>query len=387
MNLLPPELLGQIVARAGVLCASTNRAFASALKDPEVLAPALIETVGDPKTTLWRALERKQVRAVCVLASRVPPDLLSQSTARKGGNTPLHAAVKYLPGTDAMVALLDAGAPIDATNDLGDTPLHSAVSFNHMNKARTLLGRTGIDPNALNAHRFAPLHLAVLVRCGIGMIRALLNGGADPEVRNDKGFTALHLAVELPVDSSKVVEALLRTGANPYGGPDGNSALHLAVARGNLSILQALLRTKQMDINCRNALGSTALQLAVLTNKDDIAMELLAWGADPNVPGARGDTALLTLLVRMEPHLNPSYERVVRAMLASKADPNKVNNSGFTPFFYFFFTWPRKTAASDAIRHSVLRALLDHGADIDLPNAIGWTPRDFAPPNVLLGII
>ena len=57
----------------------------------------------------------------------------------------LHFAVRYGEQEIAEM-LIEKGADIRATNDIGDTPLHFAVGYNQLNLAKWLLGK-GADPN------------------------------------------------------------------------------------------------------------------------------------------------------------------------------------------------------------------------------------------------
>jgi ankyrin repeat protein len=47
-----------------------------------------------------------------------------------------------------------------------------------------------------------------------------------------------------------------------------------------------------VDINSRDPLGRTALMLATQHGRAEVVASLLAHGADPNVPDARGTTPL-----------------------------------------------------------------------------------------------
>jgi len=55
-------------------------------------------------------------------------------------SAPLHAAASS-GDEDAIAALLEAGADLDATDDSGDTPLAEAVKSRHAKAARLLWGR------------------------------------------------------------------------------------------------------------------------------------------------------------------------------------------------------------------------------------------------------
>jgi hypothetical protein len=83
--------------------------------------------------------------------------------------------------TDDLVAYVDAGVPVDLTNDKGDTLLILAAYHGH--------------PDTVGA---------------------LLDRGADPARTNDRGQTALAAAVFR--QSTASVSRLLAAGADPDGG-------------------------------------------------------------------------------------------------------------------------------------------------------------------------
>src|SRR5258705_6581238 len=91
--------------------------------------------------------------------------------------------------TEELAANIDAGLPVNLTNDKGDSLLMLAAYHNHPDTVRALLAR-----------------------------------GADVDRANDRGQTALAAAVFR--QSSESVDALLSAGADPAAG--GPSALDMA---------------------------------------------------------------------------------------------------------------------------------------------------------------
>jgi uncharacterized protein len=78
----------------------------------------------------------------------------------------------------AIAAYVDAGVPVDLTNDRGDTLLMLAAYHGRDAAVRVLLGR-GADPGKPNDHGQTPLAGAVF-KSEPAVVRALLDGGADP---------------------------------------------------------------------------------------------------------------------------------------------------------------------------------------------------------------
>ncbi|WP_327357573.1 ankyrin repeat domain-containing protein [Streptomyces sp. NBC_01304] len=80
--------------------------------------------------------------------------------------------------TEALAAYVDAGVPVDLTNDKGDTLVMLAAYHGHAAAVGALLER-GADANRANDRGQTPLAGAVF-KGEDAVIKALLAGGADP---------------------------------------------------------------------------------------------------------------------------------------------------------------------------------------------------------------
>ena len=80
--------------------------------------------------------------------------------------------------TETLSAYVDAGVPVNLTNDSGDTLVMLAAYHGHAGAVTALLDR-GADPNRLNDRGQAPLAGAVF-KSESEVVRALVQGGADP---------------------------------------------------------------------------------------------------------------------------------------------------------------------------------------------------------------
>ncbi|MBO0915488.1 ankyrin repeat domain-containing protein [Streptomyces sp. NBC_01260] len=80
--------------------------------------------------------------------------------------------------TDALAAYVDAGVPVNLTNDRGDSLLMLAAYHGHAPAVTALVGR-GADPDRANDRGQTPLAGAVF-KGEDGVIAALLAAGADP---------------------------------------------------------------------------------------------------------------------------------------------------------------------------------------------------------------
>jgi ankyrin repeat protein len=80
--------------------------------------------------------------------------------------------------TGALAAYVDAGVPVNLSNDKGDTLVMLAAYHGHAETVAALLAR-GADPNRPNDRGQTPLAGAVF-KGEREVIEALLEGGADP---------------------------------------------------------------------------------------------------------------------------------------------------------------------------------------------------------------
>ncbi|MGC4806334.1 ankyrin repeat domain-containing protein [Micromonospora sp. DT233] len=80
--------------------------------------------------------------------------------------------------TEELSANVDAGLPVNLTNDKGDTLLLLAAYHNHPETVAALLAR-GADPGRVNDRGQTALAAAVF-RQNAETVRALLDAGADP---------------------------------------------------------------------------------------------------------------------------------------------------------------------------------------------------------------
>jgi uncharacterized protein len=80
--------------------------------------------------------------------------------------------------TETLVAYVDAGVPVDLTNEAGDTLLMLAAYHGHAATVRALAER-GADPGRPNDRGQTPLAGAVFKK-EPEVVRALLDAGADP---------------------------------------------------------------------------------------------------------------------------------------------------------------------------------------------------------------
>jgi ankyrin repeat protein len=169
-----------------------------------------------------------------------------------------------------VTVLLDAGARVDARAlPSGDTALHAAAAQDAHELVELLAGR-GAEMNPVNVTGETPLHVAAR-RASPATLNALLARGANVEAWSGEG-TPLLSALRATSNSARHsnVVVLLGAKANP-GVRDrhGDTALHLAVARGDTRCVEALLRAGA-HVDVRNVRGETPANLAERLRRADL---------------------------------------------------------------------------------------------------------------------
>src|SRR6185369_17115793 len=109
----------------------------------------------------------------------------------------------------AVRALVQQGADVNARGVDGTSPLHHAVSSDHLDVADLLL-KAGAAVSAADRYGVTPLSLAAL-NGNASMIRRLLDAGADPNAADPTGETALMTAAKTGIPGA--MRVLIDAGA------------------------------------------------------------------------------------------------------------------------------------------------------------------------------
>jgi uncharacterized protein len=325
---------------------------------------------GDGATPLhWATykLDRELVRTL--LARGAEPDVVNRY-----GSSPLAEAVKAA-NTELVQILLEAGAKADARNLDGETALMLAARTGSVAVAELLVAH-GADVNAREAWREQSALMWAAEGAHRELVELLVARGADVRARaaaNDWGVQ---------------VTSEPRAQYRPTG---GFTPLLFAARSGCAGCVPAILAGGE-DIDRPTPDGVTALMLAIDNFEFDTAKVLLDAGANPHLADWWGRTALY-LAVDMNDYVprTPAYPRsasttgtsLVRQLLAAGVDVNTQlnmhrpgrggNSQRFTDDLLTTGATPLLRAAITH-DHEVMRALLEHGAHVDLPNVMGVTP-------------
>ena len=173
--------------------------------------------------------------------------------------------------------LLDA-APTPLPEQLQAVAFVSSASYSCPNAMAKLLERgTDINVTATRADSATALCMAAQA-CNTRIIKFLLEKGANPNKAKNGGITPLMMAAV--VGDNETADLLIKKGAdvNAASEKDGWSALHFAVDRGWLSVVNVLCNAKA-DVNAPAKDGNTPLKLAEKGGFSDIAAVLRQAGA------------------------------------------------------------------------------------------------------------
>ena len=329
------------------------------------------------------------------------------NAAQGDGTTPLHWAV-YKVDAELAAALLKRGAKPDVINNYGSSPLAEAVKIADADLVEMLLD-AGADSQAPNQDGQTALMLAA--RAGaLDVARLLVEHGADVNARETwRGQTALMWAAD--ENQPELAQFLIAEGADvharamandwsaqitsepraQYRPTGGLTPLLYAARSGCTGCVQSIL-TAGADINQPNPDGVTPLMVAIDNFRFDTAKLLLERGANPHTWDWWGRTPLYVAVDMNSynsrfgaptPTAGTSAMDIVRRLLAAGVNPNpqlNMHRPGRGGNSSRFVDDALTTGATPLLRAALahdseaVRALLEHGALVDLPNVMGITP-------------
>ncbi|MDT8399023.1 MAG: ankyrin repeat domain-containing protein [Pseudomonadales bacterium] len=221
--------------------------------------------------------------------------------------TPLIDAIRQRDSAQAL-ALIEQGAPVNATETNGTSALHWAVYHNDLPVVERLL-RAEAKVSAVNDYDATPMSEAAFYG-DIDMVGTLLEAGADADSANAYGQTALMVVAR--TDKVDLARLLLDHGAdvNARESRGGQSALMWAAAKGRPAMLALLIErgaeldaqstshdrdrrvTSEPRVKYQASGGLTALMFAAREGCFDCIVKLTEAGADLDISDPDGGTAL-----------------------------------------------------------------------------------------------
>jgi ankyrin repeat protein len=256
----------------------------------------------------------------------------------RGGYTALHAAIGGHGDASDVAYVLDCGADIKAATDDGDTALHLACRRRDPEIVKLLLAR-GADLGAVNKAGRTPIYGALPAddEKSKALVALLLERKAE-----------LDVFAETQLDQTDKVLACLAADPKRVTATDGRQTLlHIAAARGNLKLVQALVE-KGADLEAEGWSKFTPLHAAASAGHTEVVKVLIGRGANVHAEGEGNQSILYSAALG-------GHADIVRLLLAAKADSNAATKG---------YDFPLAAAARNGSAPTV-KALLDSGININ----------------------
>jgi ankyrin repeat protein len=328
--------------------------------------------LADGSTALqWAVHNVDEELAELLLSREADPD-----TQNRYGASPLAEAVR-IANVSLVGMLLDAGADPDTANADGMTPLMQAAVTGVVDVAELLID-AGADVNAAEQWKQQTALMWSAANGHGDMTRLLIGHGAHVSVR------------AAMTDWGSQITSEPRAQYRPTG---GLTPLLYAARSGCIDCIEAMLDAGA-DIDLPTPEAVTPLMVAIDNYRYDAAKYLLDKGANPHVWDWWGRTALYiaTDMNSYGPNLNRGGAELLagttaldlmRVLLDAGVNrdpqlnhhrPGRGGNSGrFVDDLLTSGATPLLRAANSHDLDAV-RLLLEHGAQVDLPNVNGVTP-------------
>ena len=264
-------------------------------------------------------------------------DPVKECKRRKCGYSLLHTAAQE-GNLDVVKFLLQQKISISKTSGSNNTAIQLAAENGHRDTV-VMLRKAGGIPDGLSLHHSASNGYTLVVTY------LLKEGVKDTCIEGTPRLWSVNVNDEELNSTKKYVHDSSHLHSR-------ETALHAAVRREHLSVIEILLREDQNAVNCKNSAGRNPQHEAVYLNKYNSLKALLESGASASIPcGFETSSPLL------------HHETLVPETPQENGCP-----CGFTPLHL----------AGKYGHHSVAELLVKYGADINMGDCNGSTPLHIA---------
>ena len=201
----------------------------------------------------------------------------------------------------------------------------------------------------MSLHRRSALTAFAALALGLASVRASAGAYED-------------FFVAILRDDGDAITALLRRGFDPNTrDPKGQVGLAMALQNGSDKAFAALLASRKVNVEARNAQDESPLMLAALKGHVEAVRALIARDADVNKTG----WAPLHYAASAG---SPQHVAIIALLLENHAFIDAASPNGTTPLMM----------AAHYGSNEAVQLLLEEGADPTLKNQLGLTATDFA---------
>ncbi|CAL1532046.1 unnamed protein product [Lymnaea stagnalis] len=299
----------------------------------------------------------------CVLVDRLEcAEILIKAGAQvnlkdKGGRTALHWAA-HKGNLRLMKLLLSRGADCREKDNEGQTALHLCTRHK-LPKCMALLLRqlTPGEVDDQDKNKRTALHWAASYG-NLEHVKMLIKQDSNIGIPDTEGKTPLHWAASCrDREAVSCVKLILETTPSVINWQDyeGRTALHLAVADGNESVVNVLTTVKNCNVSALDNVFRTPLHWAAVLGHSKIVSILLDSGADSSSSDSNGATALHYAAQN-------NFSETVSVFLCRNCTDEQ-DLEGRTAFM-----WAAGKGADD-----VIRVFLEHNVDIQQEDKTGGT--------------
>ncbi|XP_076254649.1 uncharacterized protein LOC143192825 isoform X1 [Rhynchophorus ferrugineus] len=307
------------------------------------------------------------------------------------GRTATHCAA-YKGSIECLDLLTSNGADFKLKDNFDRLPLHYAAAQGHFQCVFTLVG-IGSPINDRDIEGCTPLLLASAYDHDAKCVEYLISHKADAKMTDNRGFSALHYAIACGnVEGVNLLLNIVQENVfkKEEGFPD-ITPLHLAAKLGNVDVLKSVL-TKYNDVNIQTNQGTTPLMLVAREGHSQCVQFLLRFGVNVSIcdninlmtaihySAKNGHSHCLTLLLHNSKNevvnmldrqqrtalmlaVSGNHIECVQALLKCGADPNIVDKDEHSCLFRAVVNG----------QHNVVQLLLSNKAEVKTKDVNGKT--------------